>query len=90
MLYDGLAETEAIERTGRFEDVVVTRYPWQKVFTADEYVGLQQTQSNHRLLPADRRAALLEAIRREIVDHGGVFPVDYVTLLHVARRRTTG
>ena len=81
---------EEIERTGRFETVIVTRYRWQRVFTAEEYVGLQQTQSNHRLLPADRRAALLAAIRREIEDHGGSFPVDYVTLLHVARRRAPG
>jgi SAM-dependent methyltransferase len=76
-----------IDRTRRFAPVTVVRYPWRRVFTADEYVGLQQTQSNHRLLPPARRAALLEAIRQTIEAHGGALEVDYVTLLLVARLR---
>jgi SAM-dependent methyltransferase len=79
-----------IDRTGRFETVTTLRYPWNTVYGADAYVGLMATQSDHHLLPPARRAALLEAIRQAILDTGDAIPIEYVTLLHLARRRAAG
>jgi len=38
-------------------------YPWQRVVTADAWAGFCNTTSDHQRLPAERRAALLAAIR---------------------------
>ena len=78
---------DKIDDTGRFETVVMTRYRWQAVYAADEYVGLITTYSDHRLLLPDLRMTLFEAIRHAIANHGGSITIDYVTALHVARRR---
>jgi len=40
-----------------------------------------------RLLPADRRSKLLEAIRTGIETSGGTITIDYVTHLHLAKVR---
>ena len=81
---------DRIDDTGRFETVVMTRYRWQAVYTAAAYVGLMETPSPHRLLPPDRRAALLAAIHHAITDLGGSITIDYVARLHLARRRGPG
>jgi SAM-dependent methyltransferase len=78
---------DRIDETGLFESVVMTRYPWRQVYTATDYVGLMETQSDHRLLPRDRRDALLRAIGEAITSVGGSLAVDYVARLHLARRR---
>lgn len=80
---------DRIDETGLFETVVMTRYPWQTVYTATEYVGLMETQSDHRLLAPDQRSSLLQAIREAITSLGGSIKVDYVARLHLARRRAT-
>jgi SAM-dependent methyltransferase len=80
---------DRIDETGLFETVVMTRYRWQAVYTASEYVGLMETQSHHRLLPRDQRASLLQAIHDAITGFGGTLPVDYSTRLLLARRRAT-
>jgi len=88
----GQGEDEApledrIDDTALFETVVMARYPWHTVYTADDYAGLMETQSPHRLLPADQRRSLLQAIREAVASHGGSITIDYVTRLHLARRR---
>jgi SAM-dependent methyltransferase len=85
----GAGLEDRIDETGLFETVVMTRYRWQAVYTAAEYVGLMETQSHHRLLPRGQRAALLQAIHDAITGLGGSFTVDYATRLHLAKRRVT-
>lgn len=80
---------DRIDETGLFETVIMTSYRWQAAYTAAEYVGLMETQSHHRLLPRDQRAALLQAIHDAINSLGGSFAVDYATRLHLAKRRAT-
>ena len=78
---------ERMDATHLFETVVMTRYPWQITYSATDYVGLMATQSDHRLLPPSRLAELLDAIRDAIESLGGAITIDYVTRLHLARRR---
>ena len=77
---------DRIDSVGVFGTVIMTRYRWRKAYTADDYVGLMETQSPHRLLPADRRDALLAAIRSAIESSGSAFEVEYVSRLYLAKR----
>jgi SAM-dependent methyltransferase len=61
-------------------------YAWRGEYTAAEYVDLLRTHSDHRLLSADRRGNLLDAIRDAIERNGGRFGVDHVAVLCWARR----
>jgi SAM-dependent methyltransferase len=78
---------DRIDRSGLFETVVMARYPWSTTYTAAEYMGLMETQSPHRLLPGEQRAALLEAIHDAITNHGGSLTVNYLLSLRLAKRR---
>lgn len=67
-------------------DVVATRtYSWQRNYTADEWVALCMTHSNHLVLPAARRAALAAALQ-EAVDRLGGVVAPYETYLILAER----
>jgi ubiquinone/menaquinone biosynthesis C-methylase UbiE len=78
--FDGLA------RYG-FKDVTMKLYHASRTFRADEYIGLLDTFSDHRSLPADLRMALYEGIREVILRHGGHHRVDYVFQLYLGRKR---
>ena len=79
---------EEIERSGYFGDVFVTRHLWSEDFTADEYVGLMNTASDHRLMERAKRERLFREMRslinarpeRRIRKHN-------LTILHMARRK---
>lgn len=60
---------------------------WDRTYTADEWVGLLETHSDHRLLEEAHRAELHAAVRSAIVDHGGAFTLPYrVELIRLVRR----
>jgi SAM-dependent methyltransferase len=62
------------------------RYPWDLRYTADAFVGLLRTYSDHRGLPRERRARLLAGIRQLIErELGGSVTAHYLTTLCVAR-----
>ena len=62
-------------------------YPWSQRYSADDYVALMQTQSNHRMLPPAELDALLERIHAAIEASGGSVPIPYVAHLAMGRRR---
>jgi SAM-dependent methyltransferase len=76
-----------VAATGLFEPAVAREYAWRQAYSATGYADLMSTQSDHRLLPADRRDALLQAIRAAIDAAGGTIEIAYRTSLGVARRR---
>ncbi len=78
---------DRIDATRLFQTVVMARYRWQCTYFAADYVGLMATQSDHHLLPANRRSKLLDAIHGAIESLGGTISIDYVTRLYFARRR---
>jgi SAM-dependent methyltransferase len=83
---DGAADDE-IRQTGVFGDVMERTYPWPATFTADSFVELLMTQSDHRLLPEDKRCELLDAVRELITRHGGEVVIPHATLLVLAHLR---
>jgi SAM-dependent methyltransferase len=85
---DDAALEEQIDASGKFGTVVTARYRWQTNYSADDYVGLMNTQSPHRLLPPERRSALLEGIHAAIDAFGGHIAIEYVARLHLAKRRS--
>jgi len=78
---------DRIDDSGRFGTVIQCRYRAQRRYSAADYVALLETQSDHQLLPAARRARLLAAIARAIRTGGGSVTLRHVTRLRVARRR---
>jgi SAM-dependent methyltransferase len=61
--------------------------PWDRTYTRHQWTSLLETQSDHRLLPAARRRALLDAVGAAIEEHGGRYEHRYVCWLWTARRR---
>jgi len=79
---------EEIEQSGLFEDVRVARRVRMEEFTADEYVAMMGTASDHVLMEPDKRMRLFAQMRRLI----GARPDrrirrHWLTILHVARRK---
>ncbi len=78
---------DEIERSGYFHDVRVIRRIWTEEFTADEYVGLMNTASDHRLIEPSGRERLFAEMRRLInARPGGRILKHNLTDLHLARR----
>ena len=79
---------EEIERSNHFEDVRIARRVWSEEFTADEYVAMMSTASDHRLMESAKRACLFDEMRR-LIDRrpGGRICRHNLTILHVARRK---
>lgn len=69
-----------------FGPVETRTYEWERSFTADEWVGLCLTYSDHVLLPSGRRTALADAMRAAVDALGGV-TVRYETYLALIPRR---
>ncbi len=70
-----------------FEDLVTQQYPWSESYDAATYTALMQTQSDHRMLPAEQLAVLVEAVHAAIEASGECVEIDYVARLALARRR---
>lgn len=76
-----------VRAAGLFRGESVRTYPWTATLTADSFIDLLQTQSDHRLLAEDERAALFGEVRDIIARHGGTVAVPHATLLVTAVRR---
>jgi hypothetical protein len=74
------------DASGFFKPANAQEYPWQVEYTAEAYVDLLRTYSDHRMLPADQRARLHDAIGTAVDRHGGCLLVDYVAVLTWAAR----
>jgi SAM-dependent methyltransferase len=79
---------QAFAKAPQFRDQREHAYRWSQHYTADDYLALMQTQSNHRLLPSAELDALLTRIQRAIERAGGGIEVPYVAHLLLARRAT--
>jgi hypothetical protein len=78
---------DEIEASGLFSDVVVRRHLYTRTYSADEYVALMNTASDHRLLPDDVRDELFRLKRRRIERRpGGTVEMTHLAVLHAARR----
>jgi len=78
--------SEQLRQSDDFESSTQYCYRWSQPHTAQSYTDLLRTLSSHRLLPEDRREALLSELADAIVAQGGEFGLHYETHLHLARR----
>lgn len=76
---------DCLERFG-FTEIVMKLYDASRTYSADEYIELLDTFSDHRSLPADLRGALYEGIKEAILRHGGYHRVDYVFQLYMGKK----
>ncbi len=76
-----------IEQTGLFTDVRVARLLWTQEFSADAYVALMNTASDHQIMETSKRARLFAEMRRQINARPDARIVKHnLTILHVARK----
>lgn len=78
--------TDELAASAWFDELDYTQHPWSTSYDAASYVELLSTQSDHRMLDADRRRHLLDGVAAAIDAAGGVVPVAYVADLYLARR----
>jgi hypothetical protein len=74
-----------IEATETFDQPQVRLYEWRCRYSAQEFVQLLSTHSDHALLDRPSRTRLLRRVRAAIEDQGGEFELPYVTRLCLAR-----
>lgn len=78
--------TAAFADSRLFAEITHRSYPWRRSHTAASYTNLLRSHSDHQLLPAEQRDALLAAIAEAIEIHGGEFALPYEAHLYFARR----
>jgi hypothetical protein len=76
----------ALGESGRFDDIVTDRIPWRQSYDTSRWLAFLHTHSDHHTLPVDRRDRLLNAVGEAIDELGGMFEVEYETVLVSARR----
>ena len=60
-------------------------YPWDLDYSADEWLAMIATHSDHSALPAPQRDAVFTAMRAAIESIGGIVPAHYVTHALICR-----
>jgi SAM-dependent methyltransferase len=72
--------------SGLFCDAQTRVYQWRKEHTANEYIRMLDTHSDHRLLPQENRERLFAGLAALIDDFGGLVTREHATILHVAKK----
>lgn len=85
-----IATEEEINASGLFERVVTRRYPWAVEYSADNYVKLLDTYSDHRALKKSTKEKLFTGIAQLIDQFGGTVTRPYLAVLWFARKRLVG
>ena len=81
-----LAPPERIAPGHAFGDPIVGEYRGDRAYATAEWIALQRTQSNVRILDPEIREELLRRLAEAIDDHGGVHREHYVCRLWAASR----
>ncbi len=75
-----------IEASGLFRSLEHERRTWGVTYSAEGWLGLLRTQSDHRLLPPGQLEALLRRLRAALEEAGGSMPTTYENHLYLGRR----
>ena len=73
--------------SGRFRDIETRTYRWSKTLTAEMFIDVALTQSDHRLLDEVTRERLFRAVEALIASHGGQIATPHATFLVLARAK---
>jgi SAM-dependent methyltransferase len=74
--------------SGLFTTIQAHTYLWSRDYTAEQYVQMLNTHSDHQLLPEPTRARLFAQLAELVNDHGDAVTREYATLLHMAQKRS--
>lgn len=77
----------SLTESGCFECVATLRFPWTGRYSADEYVRIMGTSSDHVLLPPAQRQALFDGLHACIERLGGTVERAYEAVLFLATPR---
>ncbi|HEX4032059.1 MAG TPA: methyltransferase domain-containing protein [Terracidiphilus sp.] len=72
--------------SGLFTAMQAHTWLWTRDYTAQQYVQMLNTHSDHQLLPKQTRARLFAQLAQLVEDRGGVITREYATLLHMAQK----
>ena len=95
MTYDDFLKPEEIHRGFRFNsleqygfsDITMKLYNSSRIYSADEYISLMDTMSDHRAMPEKDRLALYAGIKDAILNHGGWLEVKFIFQLYMGKKR---
>jgi len=76
---------EGMEHYG-FTDITMHLYDAFREYTADEYIALLDTYSDHISLPDENKNALYSGIREAILKHGNSYKLNGVFQLYMGRK----
>jgi len=83
---DAHAFRDAIASCGKFTGAWIRQYDWDCRMSRAHWLDLLPTQSDHRVLPVERRNRLIDGVGEAIDRLGGSIVVNFETELIVARR----
>ena len=76
-----------IEESGLFSDVTEKEYQWSKIYSADDYLRLLDTYSDHQKLEYRIRINLYHQIRELIrIKFDGQVKRPYLSILFLSRK----
>lgn len=76
-------DSSEFDASGRYGPVEFRRYPWDRAYSAAEYLELLSSYSGHRALTSERRDGLYECVRALIDAAGGSVTKSYLNQLCV-------
>lgn len=76
---------EGLEMYG-FRDIDMKLYRTTKRYSADKYLALLDTYSDHRALPEDSRASLYAGIKETVIRHGGYLELCCIFQLYMGKK----
>ncbi|HEX7713431.1 MAG TPA: class I SAM-dependent methyltransferase [Bacillota bacterium] len=81
-----VSETDQINQSRRFKNPAVFRFPWEKRYEAEEYIGLLRTGNDYlRLQPSDREG-LENGVRLTLHKNGGFIIRPYLGIAFLAQK----
>jgi len=83
-VYEGF-RFESLEQYG-FTDVMMKFYDATRSYSADDYITLLDTYSDHRSLPDENRTALYKGIRETVIKYGGYQKLDFLFQLYIGKK----
>jgi 2-polyprenyl-3-methyl-5-hydroxy-6-metoxy-1,4-benzoquinol methylase len=77
---------KALTESSAFAEVVVREVKWNKTYSKEDYLKLQNTYSNHLAVSEETRAEFHKELAKIIDSHGGTVLRVYKTVLLLAKR----
>jgi SAM-dependent methyltransferase len=79
-------EGDFAKHASLFTSASIDRFPWSRPYSAEEYIQLLGTYSDHIALDEESRNRLFAAIENAISKHGGFLDKRYTTVLQMAQK----